>query len=380
MPTPMPAPGTVDPNRPDEAEAHLMARGVATAVRGPDGLTPLQKDLISSVIGAMTGFEIDADAAEAAPIGPEAFASALAHRDEVTRSRILQGMILDALVLVPLPPEVERRIDTYAFEMGVTDAMLSVTRRLSQGHLGLAAADFERNGYTSDWNADRAERLGLRDAAADAWSQSEYDPELAQRWRDLGRLPRATIGRKVYDFYVARGFSFPGEPGSAPPLLAQHDWVHVLADYGSTVDNEIEVFGFIARANDHPSGFSLLAMVVNLFETGYMSDGARFFEADRGHLSQAGMAPRLADAMLRGALCQGSHDFLDVDWFAIADTDLEEVRAHYGIVPKSEKALGHGSRGPFEAGGISPFQYEAGQRRAAERAQPYDSFGATPPD
>ena len=30
-------------------------------------------------------------------------------------------------------------------------------------------------------------------------------------------LPRDTIGRKVWEMYEARGFSYPGTPGSAPP-------------------------------------------------------------------------------------------------------------------------------------------------------------------
>ena len=111
--------------------------------------------------------------------------------------------------------------------------------------------------------------------------------------------------------YQARGFGFPGAPGSAPPLLAQHDWVHVLADYGTTVECELEVFAFIARANDDMRAFSLLAMVVSLFETGYLRTGAGLFESDPGHLSVgAGMAIRVADAMRRGALC---HDAVTGD-------------------------------------------------------------------
>src|SRR5208282_3771700 len=113
----------------------------------------------------------------------------------------------------------------------------------------------------------------------------------------------------------SRGFVFPGLPGSAPPLLAQHDWVHVLADYGTTVESELEVFAFIARANDDPRAFSLLAMVVSLFETGYLRRGAGLFEASSGHLSKAGVPVRLADGMRRGALCHGSVDYLRTDWF-----------------------------------------------------------------
>ncbi len=184
-------------------------------------------------------------------------------------------------------------------------------------------------------------------------------------------------------FYDARGFVFPGRPGSAPPLLAQHDWVHVLADYGSTVECEIEVFAFVARSNDDPRGFSLLAMVVSLFETGYLARGAGLFEYDPGHLSHRGMATRLADAMRRGALC-GWHgaghgeDLLAHDWFLEAARPIADVRAELAIVPKSEFAIASGSVTAWEPGGISPYQYESGRTAAEAAGREYDSYGARP--
>jgi hypothetical protein len=155
--------------------------------------------------------------------------------------------------------------------------------------------------------------------------------------------------------------------------------VHVLADYGSTVEAEIETFGFISRANDEPRGFALLAMVLGLFETGYLSSAAGLFAYDTGHLSNVGMPARLADAMRRGALCAAHAgngvDFLDVDWFSYADVPIADVRAEFGVVPKSERALEVGSVGPWEYGGISPYQYETAK---AAQGDAYDSFGARP--
>jgi hypothetical protein len=85
--------------------------------------------------------------------------------------------------------------------------------------------------------------------------------------------------------------------------------------------------------------------------------------------------------MRRGALCAaaaGGRDLLDVDWFAHADRPIDEVRAEFGIVPKSERALTSGSVGPWSPGGISPHQYEAARAAALGEGRDYDSFGATP--
>jgi hypothetical protein len=157
--------------------------------------------------------------------------------------------------------------------------------------------------------------------------------------------------------------------------------MHVVADYGSTVECELEVFGFIARADDDPRGFSLLAMVISLFETGYLASGAGLFHYDRGHLSHRGMAVRLADAMRRGALCAahaGGPDLLKIDWFGHAARPVEDVRAEFGVVPKAEHAVEAGSVTAWEPGGITPFQYECGRRAAEAAGREYDSYGARP--
>ena len=70
--------------------------------------------------------------------------------------------------------------------------------------------------------------------------------------------------------YDGRGFELPGTPGGAPAYLAQHDFVHVIADYGTNLKGELEVFAFIGRADPDPKGFAWLATLTGLFETGYI--------------------------------------------------------------------------------------------------------------
>ncbi len=370
MAVPLPS----DPLRtpPDAAEAGLLVRGFASAAAGPAGLTEIQRLLFDAVTRALTGHRVDTGAAE--PVGAAEFAAALARRDLAFRSRIVQIMVLGEMVLAPIPPETSERVAAFADELGVAEELVTVARSFARGGLGMAAVDFERNGYL-----DTARDGGLHTSRAlqEAWESVPDDPALAARWASLAGLPDGTIGRGVHDFYLSRGFVTPGLPGSAPPLLAQHDWVHVLADYGTTVENEIEVFAFIARANDDPRAFGLLAMVVSLFETGYLARGAGLFEADRGHLSRSGMTDRLADALRRGALTAGSTDFLALDWFAVADRPVEVLRDELVLPPKAPDAVRAGSVGPWERGGISPFQLAAGRRLAEQQGRPYDPRGAT---
>ncbi len=381
MPTPLPSPDTADLQPPGPEEVQHLTRGVLAAIAPAGGPTELQRLLVGAAFAAMTGHApITADQP---PIDPDGFAAGMAQRNEAFRTRILQTMILGALVLRPLEPAVAERVEAFARALSVDDGMLRVAQRFATGQLGLAAVDFDRNGYTAGWSAERVEALHTSTGLAEAWQQASDDADLAARWAALEHLPAGTLGRGVWELYRARGFAFPGEPGSAPPLLAQHDWVHVLTDYGTRVESELEVFAVIARANDDPRGFSLLAMVVSLFETGYLATGAGLFEAFPGQLSADGMAVRVADALRRGALSHGPDgqpdvDLLALDWFALADQPIPELRRRFGLVAKSAAAMAAGSVGPWEPGGISPYQHETGTRAAATAGRAYDSFGATP--
>ena len=381
MPVPLPDAANRLLTRPTAEEAQFTAVGVATAVAPATGLTDVQRVLIEALFPAMTDHAVDVSDYE--PVTPLEFATGLARRDEQFRSRGVQVMLMCALVLRPLPAEVVDRVNAFAAELGVQEGMLEVAQRFASGSLGLAAIDFERNGYTSEWRAEDAQELHTSSELASAWEASCDDPALAARWAALEDLPEGTIGRMVWQMYRARGFSWPGQPGSAPPLLAQHDWVHMLAGFGTTVESELEVFAFIARANDDMRAFSLLAMVISLFETGYLRTGAGLFEYDIGHLSVGeGMAVRVADAMRRGAWCRDvvtgadSIDFLQLDWFALADQPIEDLRARFSVQPKADEAIAAGSVSAWEPGGISPFQLASGQAQAEQEGRPYESWGA----
>jgi hypothetical protein len=381
VPVALPDAEHVNLQPPEAAEVQAIGSGVTSAAAPSSGLAPTQRVLIETLFHALTGHAVDLDACST--VTAAEFAAVLARRNLAFRSRIVQIMLLCALILRPLPEEVARRIADFAGELGVDEGMVEVAQRFASGSLGLAAIDFERNGYTSEWDPADAAELHASDELSSAWEVSVTDPALAGRWEALESLPAGTLGRGVWEMYQARGFTFPGTPGSAPPLLAQHDWVHVLADYGTTVESELEVFGFIARANDDMRAFSLLAMVISLFETGYLRAGAGLFESSPGHLSDTpGVPARLADAMRRGALCRDretgsdSIDYLRFDWFSVAHLPVDEVRRRFSVADKSAEAIAAGSVGPWSPGGISPFQLASGQALAERLGRPYDPHGA----
>jgi len=349
-----------------DVETVTIARGIATAVAPEGGLTDVQADLLEAIASALAGVSIDYRALE--PLGPEQLADVLAGRDLVYRRRIVHHMVLGELVLRPIPVVVAHRVARYAEVLGVRDDFVRVARRYAQGAFGLAWMDLQRNGFVDHVREANDEAPLERTAVTpDPFERAQIDPELAARWTGFADLSRETLGRCVWEMYDSRGFGLPGTPGGAPAYLAQHDFVHVLADYGTNLKGELEVFGFIGRADPDPKGFAWLATLIGLFETGYISS-AGFFDRDvrERNIRAPGMHHRIADALRRGKVVCDHYgvDLFDVDYYELAARPVEEVRIMLSIPPKSPGAIDNGSAGPFDPEGMSENQRRfAAQRR-----------------
>ena len=344
----------------DEREAEeviQVARGIATAVAPDGGLTDVQAALLEAIASALT--QVDVDYHHLQPLGPEELASVLVGRDQRYRQRIVHHMVLGELVLRPLPTEVASRVAKYAQVLGVDDRFVRVARRYAQGAFGLAWMDLQRSGFTE--HVRRADTGTLRTTVevSDPFTAPEVNPELEARWAALRELPEGSLGRAVWELYTSRGFALPGTATGASAYLAQHDFGHVLADYGTNLKGELEVFAFIGRADPDPKGFAWLATLIGLFETGYIADTG-FFERDvrERNIQAPGMHHRIGDAIRRGKVVSESYgtDLFEVDYHEMVDWPVTEVRALLHLPEKSPDALGSGSAGAFERAGMSELQ------------------------
>jgi len=354
---------------PEPAEVLLVARGIATAIAPEGGITQVQAAMLQAVTSALTQVVVDYAALE--PLGPDDLAACLADRDTNYRQRIVHHMVLGEMVLRPLPTAVAHRVATYAQALGIRDDFVRVARRYAQGAYGLAWMDLRRSGFVDHVQSlsDAAPRPTVAGGNG-AFEPARVDPELEARWRAFHELPAGTLGRSVWELYDTRGFAFPGAPGGAPEYLAQHDFVHVLADYGTNVRGELEVFSFIGRADPDPKGFAWLATLIGLFETGYIADTG-FFERDvrERNVQASGMDVRLADSIRRGKIVSERYgiDLFDVDYHALVSRPVGEVREMLRVPRKSASACDVGSAGAFDRAGMSEIQRRhADQRQGAQ--------------
>ncbi len=353
----------VDTAPPELEEILAVSRAMATAVAPSTGLTDVQAPLLRAITKAVTGVDVDYLTLE--PLGPDEFARLVANRTDQYRQRLVHHMVLAELVLIPIPEDVAQRVAAAAQALGVDDDFVNVARQYARGALGIAWNELRREGFVE--RGDDADLTGLHAAAkqVDPWEEPPPDPELEARWRAFAEMPEGSLGRAVADMYRDRGFFIPGTRSAASAYLAQHDFVHVLAEYGTTIEGELEVFAFVGRADPDPKGFAWLATMVGLFETGYISQQG-FFQSnvrDR-HLDNPGMTDRLADAIRRGKAVAETFgtDLFQVDYHEVAPLSIDDVRERLCMPPKSDAAVAAGSVGPAHPDGRSEFQKEAAQQ------------------
>ena len=213
--TPVPFPSFEDEwkDKPDADEVRLTVAGITAAVTPPGGLTEVQHAVLNAHVTSMTDYPIEVTSVP--PLGPEEFAKALRYRNRAFRERMVQIMLLGEMLLVPIPREVSERVEEYAAWLGVGDDMIKVVRRIANGSLGLALIDFQRSGYFEQMLEEPPEHLHTSRALEEAWEAACSDDELHARWEALQHCPEGSLGLGVWRFYRARGFTFPGRPGSA---------------------------------------------------------------------------------------------------------------------------------------------------------------------
>ena len=92
----------------------------------------------------------------------------------------------------------------------------------------------------------------------------------------------------------------------------------------------------------------------------------------------AGEAPRAASPADPSARASEPRPALGV---SLTSRQTDRLWRHVESIDgfwQSLQEIEAGSVGPWEPGGISPFQYEAGRKKAEAEGRVYESFGATP--
>jgi len=247
-------------------------------------------------------------------------------------------MVVLEYVAHPLRPEVSDAVERAARRLGVHVQLVDDARALASEHFRLLYMDLTRQSWYTAETVHQSLRGRYLELIRSKLAYEGVAPSrsIARRWEGLRDCPPGSWGRAVADFYERHDFPFPGERHGIYELGARHDWVHVLADYETTPEGEIDVFAFIAASMGSERGLVLLAFTLGLFQNGSINrvDGKVIGIARVDTLGDAEAVPRFVDAFRRGRAC--TVDVMGtIDLFAHKDEPLDDVRRRFGVPPKS---------------------------------------------
>lgn len=294
-------------------------KGVAAAHGGITG----DERVMLEIAATLYGVEADVDAL--APIDGAELAARVTGTED--RRRLVQGALVVALTDGEASPAEAAAIDGLRRALDVDDSLVRAFRRVAEGHLRLARAEVLRRLSGPILRSAWAQG-GLREChrfLRAATRHSVVDPAVAERYRQLGDLPRGSLGRAFFEHCHTRQFGLPGEPGGLAEITANHDFLHVLTGYDTDPDGELRLGAFTAGMR-RVDPFPVLFFVLLQFHAGVPV--SYIAPPDRGKLDPVTMIQALErGAAMNTDLAEGW------DFWEVADWPVPDVRARYGISP-----------------------------------------------
>ena len=158
------------------------------------------------------------------------------------------------------------------------------------------------------------------------------DPALAAQLRVLGDAGPGTLGRAYVEFYDRNGLDLPGDDLTQPAIFVAHDMCHVIAGYEPVAADELALGAMQLAIDDTTTHWVQFLGNIAVHEAGFLTNEDGSLVPKEATLNRPGATQTLAHAFSRGARCSG--DFTMVDHLAMADRQLEDVRAQSAVPPR----------------------------------------------
>jgi hypothetical protein len=290
------------------------------AVRAVESKPTPEQDRFLEAVARLHRVAIDPRALPA----PSPAEAAAVITDPHRRKRLLQLAVVMTTIDGTVSSEPVARVAALAGALGVDERGVRTIQKIARRHDALARLDlFQRVGGRMVGGAWRDERwAGVRKVLAMTLGGGE-DAALARRYNRLGLLPQGTFGRALWEHWVARDFSMPGQRNGIPEIAIFHDLGHVLAGYDTDPEGELQQAAFQAGFV-RDDGFMFLLFAIAQFHLGLRI--TPIAEAEVGFLD----IDKVMTALARGAACKV--DLSDRwDYWPHFPRPLEEVRAELAI-------------------------------------------------
>jgi hypothetical protein len=299
----------------EKHELPLVLGALSEVALANERFTPAEADLIEGV-ARLHGQRVVA--ARLLPVAPEHLADVLV--DPHRRKRAVQLAIIMSLVEGEPDARAAAAVERLAALLDVPESGVTVLNHVAHGHATLARFDVVRR---MSRFVDQSGGPGLFRLALPTLLGFNEDQAVARRYWALGRLPRPTLGRALYDHFRQHGFALPGERHGMPEAMLYHDVGHLLSGYGVDPHGEIQQAAFQAGFA-RQDGFLFLLFGILQFHVGLRL--TPIAKPEHGYFD----VKKVLRAFERGAACNVdlSNRF---DFFAHATLPLTDLRTRFDI-------------------------------------------------
>lgn len=307
-------------------EKSILLRAMRAVALADGTETPKERALLDVAREALgLARDVAADIDSLAPLAPND--PSLARLSKQSRERVIQTMILMAIMDGAGAKSEADLVAAFAESLGVDDARVANLRQLAGDRVRYMRFDLTRKGYARV----ELERTAKEEGIAGIYKTFgplvglATDPDLARKYIAFGEKPEGTVGRAYFDLITKNDLSFPGEAGGLAERGLWHDMLHVIGGYEVDPVGEAEVVAFMAGFRREDPFFWLFTVALQ-FQVG---------------LVISPFAPGVPDVIdprrfvlhnKRGSLVNAD---LSTDWPFHDDWDrpLADVRRRYNVVP-----------------------------------------------
>ncbi len=222
--------------------AHAGLRALLTVATANKVLDDTSKEYLNAVQKHIlhTSFPLH----DLQPISPEELAHIVT--DEAFRKRIIGGCVLMTLMSRHGMSEKQKVVGHFAKALHIDDENIRVLKHITHDNYMLARLDIFRRFTAMDRIKHIFREYGIRAPGhiLRALMAMRGNKKMAARYQALAQLPEDTLGHRYFKFIRTNQLSLPGEQGSPPEIIIIHDCIHVLAEYGTSVEEETQIAAF----------------------------------------------------------------------------------------------------------------------------------------
>jgi len=309
----------------NQAQKVAMLGALKSIALADGNITDLENDYIEAFNTNLLNCKLRLDDLD--PITPEALANSFSRNTD--KQMVLSFCVLLALVNGEAKPAEEKLLKKFKANLGIKSGELDAFSDIRNGKMVQLNKALNRQSFSGYSNraflckhpfSSIRQRLNYR--------LNIEQPALFIKYRELNGYNDDTLGKCYYNFATANRIRFPGEQGSLPEHLVHHDLTHVLAEFGTTPEEEILTVGFQSAYQNYTPFYSILTAIC-LFHLGLQGAGAKYVKPEKMK-----WAPKtFFKEMARGMKCCVD---LSGGWnhWEYMDRPICEVRSGLNILPR----------------------------------------------